>query len=177
MSARTTQAVVDLQRGLHISYSREDAELLVQLQSAIQQMNSDYTITGVMANQTDDWLDAWVTGLSKSRGVVVLVSLYRCVSSLVHWTRSRWGVHTPFEMVIVISSRVQHNIFLLPLSLIQTVHKGESQKTEQQWGRLQRKARPALRTAGEGGRIVSRGHADSCTQRRGSIIQDLRHRW
>jgi hypothetical protein len=87
MSARTIQA--DLQRGLHISYSRGDAELLVQLQSAIQQMNSDYTVTGVMANQTDDWLDAWVTGLGKSRGVVVLVSLCHCVSSLAHWTGSR----------------------------------------------------------------------------------------
>jgi hypothetical protein len=73
MSARKSQAGVDLKRGLHISYSREDAELLVQLQSAITQMNSDYTVTGVMTNQTNDWFDAWGTGLVKSKGVVIMV--------------------------------------------------------------------------------------------------------
>ena len=46
---------------------------MVQLQSAITQMNSDYTVTGVLTNQTNDWFDAWGTGLVKLKGVVIMV--------------------------------------------------------------------------------------------------------
>jgi hypothetical protein len=54
---------------IHISYSREDSELLVKVQDATFKAN--WCVTGVLSNQTKDWFSAWRTGLEAADGVCV----------------------------------------------------------------------------------------------------------
>ena len=55
---------------MHISYSREDSELLVKVQDAAQK--AMWQITGIMSNQGKDWFAAWRTLLEKAGGVCIL---------------------------------------------------------------------------------------------------------
>jgi hypothetical protein len=55
---------------LQISYSREDAELLVKLQDAVSK--AGWQVTGVMSNQGKEWFQAWHGMLEKADGVCVL---------------------------------------------------------------------------------------------------------
>ena len=54
---------------MHISYSREDAELVIRVQDAAHK--ASWQLSGVMSNQGGDWFEAWVTLLRKAAGVCV----------------------------------------------------------------------------------------------------------
>ena len=54
---------------MHITYSREDSELLVAIQDAAGK--AKYKISGVMTNQGEEWFAAWLTNLKKAKGVCV----------------------------------------------------------------------------------------------------------
>jgi hypothetical protein len=69
MSESAARAAADLHR-LHISYSRQDSELLVLVQSAVS--NAGYRVTGILTQQDDKWFDAWHAEFKLARGVVVL---------------------------------------------------------------------------------------------------------
>lgn len=59
----------DSKFAMHISYSREDSELLAKVQSAVARAHG--SVTGVMTNQGDDWFSAWHVLLVKAHGVIV----------------------------------------------------------------------------------------------------------
>jgi hypothetical protein len=54
---------------MHITYSREDSELLVRVHDAAGIV--EWQITGVMSNQGAEWFKAWLTNLRKAKGVCV----------------------------------------------------------------------------------------------------------
>jgi hypothetical protein len=55
---------------IHITYSREDSELLVRIQDAARMAKWD--VSGVMSNQGNEWFEAWLTALKKSLAVCVI---------------------------------------------------------------------------------------------------------
>jgi hypothetical protein len=54
---------------MHVTYSREDSELLVKVQSAA--LKANWQVTGVMSNQGKEWFLAWSAVLEKADGVCV----------------------------------------------------------------------------------------------------------
>lgn len=54
---------------MHITYSREDSELLVRIQDAARK--AKWEISGIMSNQGKEWFEAWKIALHKSHGVCV----------------------------------------------------------------------------------------------------------
>jgi hypothetical protein len=54
---------------MHITYSREDSELLVRIQDAARK--AKWEISGIMSNQGEEWFAAWLIALRKSHGVCV----------------------------------------------------------------------------------------------------------
>jgi hypothetical protein len=54
---------------MHITYSREDAELLARIQDAAQK--AKWEISGVMSNQGAAWFQAWEAQMKRARGVCV----------------------------------------------------------------------------------------------------------
>jgi hypothetical protein len=57
-------------RKMHITYSREDSELVMKVQGAVSKTNN-WQISGVLFNQTNEWFSAWYTALEKADGVCV----------------------------------------------------------------------------------------------------------
>jgi hypothetical protein len=56
-------------RRMHITYSREDSEVVMKVQDAASKMK--WQITGVMFNQGKEWYSAWETALENTEGVCV----------------------------------------------------------------------------------------------------------
>jgi hypothetical protein len=54
---------------IHITYSREDSELVMKVQDAARK--AKWEISGIMSNQGKEWFAAWIVALRKSRGVCV----------------------------------------------------------------------------------------------------------
>jgi hypothetical protein len=54
---------------MHITYSREDSELVMKVQDAARK--AKWEISGIMSNQGKEWFEAWKIALNKSHGVCV----------------------------------------------------------------------------------------------------------